>query len=179
MKHLSKFLLISCLLSGFVPSKTLGQKPALNDGYREKLILAAREIMDAAGTCALITLDEEHIPMVRTMDPFPPAEDLTVWFGTNSESRKVQQIKNNPNVTLYYLDSDASGYVVIHGTAQLVDDPEEKQKRWKDSWEAFYPNNREDYLLIRVSPEWMEILSTTRGITGDPKTWETPVVKFD
>jgi len=116
---------------------------------------------------------------VRVMDPFLPESDFTVWFGTNSKSRKVNQIKKNPNVSLYYLDGDASGYVVIHGTAQLVDDQREKEKWWKVEWEAFYPNKAEDYLLIKVTPQWMEILSTTRGILGDPITWEVPVVFFD
>ncbi|MCW5518776.1 pyridoxamine 5'-phosphate oxidase family protein [Aureitalea sp. L0-47] len=143
------------------------------------MTIAAREIIKEAGTCVLITLDDESIPMARIMDPFPPESDFTVWFGTKSESRKVDQIKNNPTVTLYYQDSDASGYVVIHGKAQIVDDEKEKEKRWKNAWEAFYPNNKEGYLLIKVSPEWMEILSYTRGIVGDPITWKTPTVTFD
>lgn len=145
----------------------------------EQLMTAAREIMNEAGTCVLITLDAESNPMARIMDPFLPENDFTVWFGTNSRSRKVSHIKNNPTVTLYYQDKDASGYVVVHGDAQIVDDQEEKEKRWKDAWEAFYPNNREGYLLIKVSPKWMEILSYNRGIISDPGTWQTPVVVFD
>jgi len=156
-------------------SQNIEQKDSTNN----KLINAAREIMAEAGTCALITLDEKDLPMVRVMDPFLPESDFTVWFGTNSKSRKVNQIKKNPNVSLYYLDGDASGYVVIHGTAQLVDDQREKEKWWKVEWGAFYPNKAEDYLLIKVSPQWMEILSITRGIIGDSITWEVPVVFFD
>ena len=69
--------------------------------------------------------------------------------------------------------------MVIHGNAHIVDDQKEKDKRWKDSWKAFYPNNKEGYILIKVSPEWLEILSYSRGIVGDPETWQTPVVIFD
>jgi general stress protein 26 len=140
---------------------------------------AAREIMMAANNCALITLDEEGRPRVRLMDPFLPESDFTVWFGTNPRSRKVDQIKKNPKVTLYYQDSDATGYVMIHGTAQLVDDQKEKEKHWKAAWKDFYPNRPEGYLLIKVSPEWMEVLSVSRGITGDSSTWQPPVVLFD
>jgi general stress protein 26 len=161
------------------PVKTHAQKPQLNDSANEKLISAAREIMNNAGICALITLDDQSIPMVRTMDPFPPERDFTIWFGTNSQSRKVSQINKNPTVTLYYQDVDASGYVVIHGKAQIIDAQEEKEKRWKNAWEAFYPNNKKGYTLIKVTPEWMEILSTTRGIVGDPTTWSAPHFKFD
>ncbi len=179
MNQLTKRLLITHLIISIIPWTLSGQNTRLKDSGNEKLIPAAREIMKNAGTCALITLDDQSIPMVRIMDPFPPERDFTVWFGTNSESRKVSQIKNNPTVTLYYQDIDASGYVVIHGNAQIVDDQKEKENRWKDSWEALYPNNRKGYVLIKVTPEWMEILSTSRGIAGDPETWRTPVVVFE
>ena len=179
MNQLRKFILNICLIIIMLPLPLYSQDEGQNDSTNLKLIGASREIMKEAGNCALITLDNNSIPMVRIMDPFPPEADFTVWFGTNSASRKVSHIKNNPTVTLYYEDSDASGYVVIHGKAQLIDDAKEKEQRWKEAWEAFYPNNREGYILIKVSPEWMEVLSYSRGIVGDPKTWQIPIVKFD
>ena len=179
MKNLAKFILISCLFFVIVPFEINGQNTEPNNSTEEQLITAAREIMKAARTCVLITLDGKSNPMARIMDPFPPENDFTVWFGTKSQSRKVNQIKNNSTVTLYYQDSDASGYVVIHGNAQIVDDQKEKEKRWKDEWKAFYPNNKDGYILIKVSPKWMEILSFPRGIVGDSNTWQTPVVTFD
>ncbi len=173
----SNYLLLMILL--LVPFIGISQTIQLKDSSNIKLINAAREIMVTAGTCALITLDEEGRPRVRVMSPFIPENDLTVWFGTNSKSRKVDQIKKDPRVTLYYLDSDASGYVMIHGIAQIVDDQMEKEKRWKDEWEAFYPNRPEGYLLIKVSPIWMEVISYTCGIVGDPITWQPPKVLFN
>ena len=162
-----------------MPSTGFNQIIKLQDSINNKLKKAAREIMTSAGTCALITIDQEGRPRVRVMDPFVPESDFTVWLGTNTNSRKVDQIKKDPKVTLYYLDIDGSGYVMIHGTAQIVIDQEEKEKRWKVEWEAFYPNKTEDYLLIKVSPEWLEVISYTRGIAGDPTTWEPPTVLFD
>lgn len=179
MKQLSKISYLIFLILLTLPFKSFSQNTAQEDSSNTKLMNAAREIMAAAGTCALITLDEKGLPMARVMDAFLPESDFTVWFGTNPKSRKVNQIKNNPNVALYYLDSDASGYVVIHGIAHLVDDQKEKEKRWKDEWEAFYPNRPEGYLLIKVSPERMEVISYTHGIIGDPATWQPPVVLFD
>ena len=143
-----------------------------------KLIGAAKEIMQSAKTCALVTIDDKGRPRIRTMDPFSPEEDLTVWLGTNSSSRKVIQIKNDNRVTLYYADKDDTGYVMIHGIASIVNDVAEKEEHWKKEWEEFYPNYPKDYLLIKVSPEWMEILSTSRNILGDSKTWEPQRVTF-
>ncbi len=156
----------------------LSQNTKSTDSSTSKLRVAAREIMTSTETCALITLDDEGLPRVRTMDPFLPESDFTVWFGTNSKSRKVAQIKKDPRVTLYYLEKDRSGYVMLHGMAELVNNPEEKEKRWKDEWTDFYPNKSDDYLLIKVSPEWMEVISYKHGIQGDPVTWEPPRITF-
>jgi general stress protein 26 len=149
------------------------------DSLNHKVMLAAREIMTSAKTCALITLDEEGRPRVRTMDPFAPESDFTVWFGTNPKSRKVEQIKKDARVTLYYAENDGSGYVMLYGIAQIINDQKEKGKRWKVEWEAFYPNKYDDFLLLKVSPEWLEVVSYSRGVLGDPITWEPPKVIFD
>jgi len=155
------------------------QNNEYSDSPNNKLIIAAREIMTSSKTCALITLDHEGRPRARTMDPFLPESDFTVWFGTNPKSRKVDQIKKDPRVTLYYLENNGAGYVMIHGKAKIVNDQKEKEKRWKVEWEAFYANRDEDFLLIKVSPEWMEVISYAHGVVGDPSTWETPSVIFD
>jgi general stress protein 26 len=180
MNQKIKQLFYTLFILVLMPSMCFGQiKEKQSNSAKENLLSAAREIIKDAKTCVLITLDKKSRPMARIMDPFPPESDFTVWFGTNSKSRKIQQLKNNPTVTLYYQDNDASGYVVIHGKAVIVNDKKEKKQRWKKTWEAFYPNKKEGYLLIKVIPESMEILSYPRGIIGDKETWQTPVVIFD
>ncbi len=179
MKKIKKSIGLIFTIFLLIPSVGFSQNSEHLDSLNNKLIIAAREIMTSARTCALITLDQEGRPRVREMDPFLPESDFTVWFGTNPKSRKVAQIKKDPRVTLYYLESDASGYVMIHGIAQIVNNQKEKEKRWKAEWESFYPNKPEDYILIKVSPEWMEVISYTRGVVGDPVTWEPPRVIFD
>ena len=172
-KVFSISLMILCSLIG------ISQQTKVPDTSVDKIKLAAREIMISSGTCTLITLDENMLPTARVMDPFAPESDFAVWFGTNQTSRKVSQIKKNSTVTLFYLDSDASGYVVIQGNAELIRDPMEKEARWKEEWQAFYPNRPEGYLLIKVTPKWMEVISNSRGIFGDSKTWQPSRIVLD
>lgn len=179
MKLSTKFITTLFVVFLLSPFSGFSQSTEAKDTTQNNVISAAREIMHAASTCALITLDEEGNTRVRTMDPFLPEENFTVWLGTNANSRKVKQIKKQPTVTLYYLDSDASGYVVIEGTAELIDDKAAKEKWWKKEWEAFYPNKADTYLLIKITPQWMEVSSTTRGIFSDPTTWQPPKVVFE
>ena len=179
MKPSSKIIYLILTFFLLISQNSFSQNMEQNDSLTTKLTNAAREIMASAGTCALITLDEEGLPTARTMDPFLPESDFKVWFGTNPKSRKVKQIENNPKVTLYYLDKNSTGYVVLYGMAQLVNEQVEKEKHWKPEWEAFYQNKSEDYLLIKVSPKRMEVLSTTHGILGHPSTWEAPILEFN
>jgi general stress protein 26 len=146
---------------------------------RDTLLAAAREIIESARYCGLVTLDESGNARVRTMDPFAPEADMTIWMGTNRRTRKVRQIENDPRVTLYYFSSDPVGYVTISGRARLVDDPAEKRARFKEGWEAFYADREAEFLLIQVTPERMEVISYSRGIGGDSETWEPPVVEFE
>lgn len=175
MNTFSKTLII--LISSVLLTSSFGI--AQNKISDKKLKKAARETIESSGTCALITLDNEGQPRARAMDPFPPDDDFTIWFGTNAKSRKVNQIKNDPRVTVYYLADDASGYVSIYGLAELIDDKKAKEKHWKPEWEAFYVDKDSDYLLIKVTPLWMELISEKQGINGDPVSWQPPKVIFN
>jgi hypothetical protein len=63
---------------------------------RADLIAAAREIMAQQKYFAIVTVDALGRPQIRTMNPFPPESDMTVWMATNSRSRKVREIRHNP-----------------------------------------------------------------------------------
>ena len=166
-------LVALALLAG-LPRPAAAQTPV----PRDSVLAAARAIMEAARFCALVTLDAEGAPRARTMDPFPPGDDMTVWLGTNRHSRKVAEIERDGRVALYYAAPDESGYVSVLGRARLVDDEAEKAARWKPEWEAFYPDRASDYLLVEVIPERIEVVDYARGLVGAPGTWEPPSATF-
>ena len=145
---------------------------------RDTLINVSKQMMESARYCALITLDEKGNPDARIMDPFLPDDEMVVWFGTNLNSRKVKQIKNDSRVTLYYQAPNEAGYVLIKGQAYIVDDSLKKQTYWKKEWSGFYSEDKSNYTLIKVIPEKLEILDYQHGITGDSKTWAVPYVEF-
>jgi len=145
---------------------------------RAALVAAAREIMGAQTYCALITIDDTGRPEVRTMNPFPPEEDMTVWIATNTRSRKVQQIRKDPRVTLYYSNhGSAIGYVALLGRAQLTEDPVEIQKRRRAYWDQAFPGLR-NLTLIKVVPERIDVLNYKAGTQPNPETWRPPAIEF-
>ena len=157
----------------------LGQSEQATTLGREQLIAAAREIMKAQTYCALITLDKSGRPSVRTMNPFPPEDDMTVYMATNTKTRKIQQIRKDPRVCLYYSDhGKAIGYVALSGRAVLVDDMKEILKRKRDYWDTAFPGLK-DLVLIKVIPEQMDVLNYKAGALADKVTWRTPTVTFE
>lgn len=167
---MKRLLTISLLVFAFACTKNQQTKKDIKE--------VVREIIVASKNCALITVDSLGRADARTMDPFLPEEDFTIWMATNPKSKKVQDILNNPKVTLYYFDKNDPGYVTIKGNATLVNDADKKEKFWKDEWKNFYKDRKTDYLLIKVVPNKLHIISESHKILGDSITWRAPEINF-
>lgn len=130
-----------------------------NEISRDSLIKAAHLIIDSARCRVLVSVDEKGRPHAREMDPFAPDDDMVIWFATNPDTRKVKQIRNNPEVAVFYYDTKTMSYVSINGKAELVNDAAEKEKHWKSYWKQYYPDRDKDMILIKVVPYRMELIS--------------------
>ena len=140
---------------------------------RVAIIAAAKEIMTTSRYATLVTIGPAGQPQARIVDPFAPDSNFIIWVATNALTRKVGEIKADARVTLLYFDATAREYATVIGTAQIVDDPAEKLRHWKQEWAEFYSDGPRgsDYVLIRVKPARLEVLSPSRGVLNDPKTW--------
>jgi len=174
----SAFLLLSALAVSLAAQDAPAKAAPAPAQERARLIDAAREIMGAQTYCALVTIDETGRPQVRTMNPFPPESDMTVWFATNTRSRKVQEMRRDPRVTLYYADHEtAIGYVALAGRAVLVDDMQEILKRKRAYWDQAFPGLK-NLVLVKVVPERLDVLNYKAGTQADPETWRTPSIEL-
>jgi general stress protein 26 len=147
---------------------------------REDIVAAARDIIQKARYCSLITIAADGNAQARIVDPLEPDADFTMWIATNPLTRKVGEIKRNPRATVLCFDAVTSGYVTIVGRAGLITDATEKQKHWKPDWASIYPKgpSHGDFMLIRLTPTRLEIVSESRGMVGDPKTWRPLAIDF-
>ena len=138
----------------------------------------AWDIVASSGLVTLITNNAEGQPQARIVESIPPDSGrLDIWMGTNRNSAKVQEIQRNDRATLLYQIPGGVGYVTLRGSASIVDDPMEKEKRWLPHWEAFYPDREAMFVLIHFVPEDGEVFSFPAGLVGDSLTWAAP--EFD
>ncbi len=162
-----------------LPFTIAAQAPATPPA-RAAIVAAATDIVQKARYCTLITIGEDGQPQARIVDPLAPDGAFTMWIATNPLTRKVDQIRRNPRVTLSCFDAATSSYVSVLGRGELVSDAAEKQRHWKSDWSQIYPNGArgDDVVLIRVTPARLEIVSESRGMIGDPKTWLPLSIEF-
>lgn len=162
------------MFTASIPSGLYAQSTVVKDS----IYMAAREIMKETKYCGLVTIDSAGQPQVRTMNPFPANDDFITWFATSRSSRKVQEIKANPKVCVYYADhTSAKGYVSITGTAEVIDDKALLVKMKRGYWESI-PDWQNIFVLIKVVPKTLDVINYKHGLVNDPKTFRAPSVVF-
>jgi len=149
------------ILAAFACARAQDAGPALE---------AARTIVENAEYCFLITVDAGGQPQARLMQPFPPEKDFTIWMGTHPKTRKVEQIRANPKVTVAYQDAKAPGYVTLIGTARVVDTIETRKAHWRDDWGDFFPGGPAgpNYAVIEIKPQRIELISAANEMVTAP-----------
>ncbi len=140
---------------------------------RADVIAAAKDVMQKARYCTLVTIADDGHPRARIVDPLSPDAAFHTWIATNPLTRKVNDIQRDPRVTLLCFDAGSSSYVSILGRATVVTDAAERATHWKEEWSPIYPlqNGKRDFALIHLVPTRLEIVSTSRSMVRDTKTW--------
>ncbi|HJL61392.1 MAG TPA: pyridoxamine 5'-phosphate oxidase family protein [Pseudomonadales bacterium] len=143
----------------------------------QKILQLARDVIEKVRYAALISVDGEGQPRSRIVDAFKPEKNFVVYVATRPNTRKVAQIRQHDEVTLFYFDPEDKNTVSVMGRANLIEDEASKHalRREVDS-ERLYPNFPNDYLLIRIEPKWLEGLLP--GYRGDRETWQQVKVMF-
>jgi general stress protein 26 len=121
---------------------------------------------------SLATIAEESKPWVRYVT-CQASEDLTIRFSTFIGSRKVVQIKKNPEVHLTCGVTDlatAQTYLQIQGKAELSTDKAEREAFWNDYLTRYFKGPDDpNYGIIIVKPYRIELY--TMG-NFKPEVWK-------
>ena len=139
---------------------------------KDSVVAAARDVMTRARYATLGTVAGSQ-PAARVVDPQAPDRDLTVWIATNPATRKVEEIRKNPRVSLMYFDATGLEYAMLAGTVTIVADRAEIRRHWKPEWKPFYAKgpDGDDIILLRVRPTRVEVVSPKHKLVNDAKTW--------
>ena len=180
-------LLTACEGGDPAPARVVVPTSELYKVAPDSVILkAARALMLADSNVAVVTVDVNGQPRVRTTKAFVspavpgnPAKGVTVWIMTRLGTRKVEQMRKHPQVTLYFNSDDPGEYATIMGTAIIHRDPEnpEAKRLYQGGYaEFFWPDFPRDFVMIEVKPRWLEYLGPT--VAAHPQSWRPQAVVF-
>ena len=116
----------------------------------------------------LEVLRGEHVAAVATVTDGRPAvrfmalvglDDLSLIGGTMISSRKVEQIRKNPEVALSIWSGKSykDPYVLIQSKAEIHEDLETKKKFWDPKLETYFRNpENPSYVVLKFVPQRIE-----------------------
>ena len=74
------------------------------------------------------------------------AEDFagTLYFFTKADSEKIEHIERNPNVSVAFSDPDDQNYVMMAGTASVLNDRAKIEELWSEPMRTWFPDGADD-----------------------------------
>ena len=123
-------------------------------------------LVEKSNIAMLGTNGPDGYPHIRAMIKMETEDLKTIWFTTNTPSPKIAQLKQNPKACVYFVDFDNWMGLTLIGTVEILQDPESKQRLWRDGFEKYYPQgvNDPDYSVLRFTTqqgEYYHALSVT------------------
>lgn len=109
-------------------------------------------------------------PKARLVQHLRVDDEAVVWIGTSPRSRKAHAVATEGVATYVVEDLARFAYVSVAGAADLVDDVLMRKELWEEGLRSFFPAGPEgdDFVLVRVKPDVVEVMSFADGVHPDP-----------
>ena len=103
----------------------------------------------------------------RPMSTQEMDENGDLWFFTQDNSRKIEEIQADNRINAAYSDPDGNTFVSVFGTAEMVKDRAKIEELWSPVYKAWFPEGLDDphICLLRVRVE-------------DAEYWDAPNSKI-
>lgn len=126
-----------------------------------------REKTTGTRIATFITSDATLAPKARPMVTQEIDERGIVTFITDKHSKKINEIKNSPKVTLSYTPGNDITFVNLTGNATIVEDREKIKQLWSSFHEAWFDGPTDPRItLIEVEIERLEYWDYAGGKVG-------------
>ncbi|MGC9345845.1 MAG: pyridoxamine 5'-phosphate oxidase family protein, partial [Candidatus Bathyarchaeales archaeon] len=123
---------------------------------KEEAIEYGLALVNRSTIAMLGTIDAEGNPNIRAMIKNEHEGLKRIWFTTNTSSQKTAQLKKNPKACVYFVDFDKWMGLMLVGTIDILQDPESKQRFWREGFEKYYSLgvNDPDYSVLCFTAQW-------------------------
>lgn len=130
-----------------------------------------RELVGPYKFVAFTTIGANGMPNTRPMATQEAEPDMDLWFAARLDSEKVEELRKNPKVGLYYLNPENWHYVSVGGTVEIIQDQERFKRYWEDSWRQWFPQGPDDpeAVLLKVDAQIVTYAEDDEPVTFTPQ----------
>ncbi len=127
-----------------------------------------RAIIDSGPTCTVVTQGRNGDLRARTMTRLNSLEQGHIDFPTLLTSGKVEDVRADPRVTLFFVDPRSRDTATLYGTGAVIVDPQQKERCWKESLRYRWPQGHTDpsFVVLRVTLTHGEYLIAATEVYG-------------
>lgn len=111
-------------------------------------------IIDKQSVCYISSVDSDGFPNTKAMLKPRKREGIkTIYFSTNTSSKRVAQYRENPKACVYFCDKRFFRGVMLIGTIEVLEDAEHKELLWQDGDTMYYPKGvtDPDYCVLKFT----------------------------
>lgn len=120
---------------------------------RDYAVQKGLELIRNSKIAMIGTVDDDGYPNIKAMLNLVSDGMNTIWFSTNTSSKRVPQIEKNKKASVYFVDQARFKGLMLIGEMEVVRDDASRKKLWFDGSEKFYPLgvNDPDYSVLRFT----------------------------
>jgi general stress protein 26 len=109
-----------------------------------------REVIDDVKTCMFTTTDEDCNVFSRPMLTIKVDNDLNLWFFSNEDPDKLDELSMHKQATLVYSHPGKNMYMNIYGSCTVIRDKEKMKEFWTPALKSWFQGGFDDPALCLV-----------------------------
>ena len=135
------------------------------DLHNEEAIKKIKELVADITTCMFCTKVTDFPFKTRPMASLDVDDDGNIWFISNMNSNKNDEIRTDDHVQLIYAKGGNSHFLSIYGEAEVLKDQNKIDELWNGYAKAWFQEGKKDpdISLIKVIPTEAYYWDTVHG----------------
>lgn len=154
------------------PEVAVGKTP-------ERDIDALYELIDDIEIAMLTTRRPDGRLVSRPMATQDREADADLWFVTDIDSHKLDELEHDPNVNVSYLDTGSYEWVSVSGRARISQDRARIRELWRPDWKAWFAKEDDQRDGSADDPRLALIHVDADSVTYQKQDKPKPVVLFE
>jgi general stress protein 26 len=125
-----------------------------------------KHIAKSAENCFFCTNIKTGLPLsVRPMSVLDVDDDGNLWFMSQSDSNKNDEVNHDPFTHLFFQENKNSGFLNIYGITEIVTDREKIEEVWNPLLKVWFQEGKDDpkITLLKVVPTQVYYWDTKHG----------------